>query len=499
MQMNSTMENYFLFFLLALPISLFFLLPRHRSNGRPPGPPGLPLIGNLHQLTTSAPHIRLHRLSAKYGPLMSLTLGSVPAVVISSARVAKEVLKTHDVAVSGRPSMLGQQKLSYSGRDLAFTPHGDYWREVRKICTLHLFSTKKVLSFRSVREEEISRMLEKISELSFSSKHVNLSEMMMCLTNSIICRIGFGKRYEGSRFEELLNEMQAMMASFFVSDYFPVVGWWVDRASGLFGRLEKNWRELDLFYQKVIEEHLDPERPKPQEEDITDVLLRLRKDRLFATVDFTLDHIKALLMNVLVGGTDASAAAVIWTMTQLVKNPRVMNTTQNELRNSIKKKDLINEDDLQKLPYLKAVVKEAFRLHPVSPMLIPREAIQKFTVDTYEIEPKTIIFVNAWAIGRDCDAWENPEEFLPERFLGSSIEFKGQDFGLIPFGTGRRHCPGMHLGVLTIELALANLLYFFNWELPQGMKKEDVDMDMIPGITMHKKIPFCLLPKKYYV
>ncbi|XP_057974549.1 6,7,8-trihydroxycoumarin synthase-like isoform X2 [Malania oleifera] len=487
------MENYFLIFLLALPISLFFVLHRHRRNRRPPGPPGLPLVGNLHQLNTSAPHIRLHRLSSKYGPLMSLTLGSVPAVVISSARVAKEVLKTHDLAVSGRPSMIGQQKLSYSGRDLAFSPHGDYWREVRKICMLHLFSTKKVLSFRSVREEEISRTLEKISELSFSSKPVNLSEMMMCLTNSIICRIGFGKRYEESRFEELLNETQAMLASFFVSDYFPVVGWWVDRASGLFGRLEKNWRELDLFYQKVIEEHLDPERPKPQEEDITDVLLRLRKD------DFTLDHIKALLMNVLVAGTDTSAASIIWIMTQLVKNPRVMNTTQNELRNSIKKKNLINEDDLQKLPYLKAVVKEAFRLHPVAPMLVPREAIQKFTLDTYEIEPNTIILVNAWAIGRDCDAWENPEEFLPERFLESSIDFKGQDFGLIPFGTGRRLCPGMHLGVLTVELALANLLYFFDWELPQGMKKEDIDMDMIPGITMHKKIPLHLLSKKYCV
>ena len=267
----------------------------------PPGPPGLPFIGNLHQMDSSTPHVCLWLLSNQYGPIMSLRLGCLSALVISSAGMAKEVLKAHDLEFSGRPSLLGPQKISYNGLDLGFAPYGEYWREMRKICVVHLFSSKRALSFRSIREDEVSRMIEKISKSTSSAELTNLSETLMLLTNTIICRIAFGKRYgddegcERSRFHGVLNEIEAMAAGFFFTDYFPFMGWWVDKFTGMIGRLEKSFKELDLFYQEIIDDHLDLRRPEQEQEDIIDVLLGVKRKRLFS-VDLTWDHIKAVLM-----------------------------------------------------------------------------------------------------------------------------------------------------------------------------------------------------------
>ncbi|KAA8514787.1 hypothetical protein F0562_017966 [Nyssa sinensis] len=278
-------------------------------------------------------------------------------------------------------------------------------------------------------------------------------------------------------------------------DHFPFMSW-VDKLSRLSTRLEKNFKELDLFYQEIIDEHLSKKSTMSEEEDIVDILLQLQKDQSFA-IDLTFDHIKAVLMNIFVAGTDTSAATLVWAMAELMKHPRVMKRVQEEVRDIIGSKGVVGEDDLHKLPYLISVVKEILRLHPADPLLVPHETTQQCYIEGYRIRPKTMVYVNAWAIGRDPEAWENPEEFFPERFLGSSIDYKGQDFELIPFGAGRRGCPGIQLGVVTVELALANLLYSFDWELPPEMNKEDIDMDVLPGITMHKKNALCLLPKKY--
>ncbi|WRX31343.1 Cytochrome P450 - like 10 [Theobroma cacao] len=417
---------------------------------------------------------------------MSLRLGFRLTLIVSSAKMAEEVMKTHDLDFCSRPTLRGAQKLSYNGLDLTFSPYNAYWREIRKICVIHLFNSNRVQLFRPIREDEVARLIAKISKLSVDSKIVNLSEAMMYLTSTIICRIGFGKRYEEegterSRFHGLLNESQALLTSFFISDYFPFMGW-VDRLSGLLNRLEKNYKKYEIFYQELIGEHLNPNRSKPEQEDIVDVLLQIWKDRDFA-INLTMDHIKAVLMDVFIAGTDTSAATVIWVMTFLMKNPRCMKKVQEEVRSLIGKKDFVSEDDAQGLTYLKAVIKETFRLQPIVPLLVPRETMRKCSIGGYDIPAKTLVYVNAWAVGRDPEAWENPEEFYPERFIGSFIDYKGLDFELIPFGAGRRGCPGIHMGVVTVELALANLLYKFDWEMPTGMNKEDLDFDVIPDST----------------
>ncbi|KAL0349123.1 UNVERIFIED_CONTAM: cytochrome [Sesamum angustifolium] len=230
--------------------------------------------------------------------------------------------------------------------------------------------------------------------------------------------------------------------------------------------------------------------------DILDLLIQLREDRS-SSVQIDWDHVKGVLMNVFVGGTETSAVTITWAMTALIKNSKVLKKVQQEIRTLVEKKGSVDEDDIPKLSYFKAVVKETLRLYPPAPLSLPRLTTEACVVDGYQVEPDTIVYVNVWAISRDPDFWENPNEFLPERFLNTGVEFKGQDFGFLPFGTGRRVCPGIALGIAEVEVALANLLYSFDWELPTGMVEEDVDMDSSPGVVTHKKNPLCLMARSY--
>ncbi|XP_057524114.1 5-OH-xanthotoxin synthase-like [Amaranthus tricolor] len=496
--------------LLALPIFALFLTlvvlflhlnPRKNVSLHhpPPGPKGFPFIGNLHQFDPSKPHVYFANLAKTYGPILSLRFGHVPIVVVQSAKLAKEILQTQDLNFCSRPLMMGMQKLSYNGLDIAFAPYGEYFREVKKLSVVYLLSSRRVESFAHIRQEEVLRMIQKISSLSRSSQIVNLTELLMSFARSNICRTAFGKRYEdddnlGKRFHKLLNEVEAMFTIVFFGDYFPFLGW-LDKLTGKFSKLDKIFKECDAFYEEIINDHLDPNRPKTNEgEDLVDVLLHIKKDRSF---HLTKEHIKAVLMNIFVAGTDTSSAMVEWAMTELMQNSNSMKKVQKELRTVAGNKGFLNNADLMELSYFKAVVKETLRLHPAAPLLIVRETIQKSIIEGYDILPKTHVYVNAWAIGRDSNSWKDPEKFFPERFLGTSIDFKGNDFQLIPFGGGRRICPGMLLGHTNMELALANLLYSFDWELPSDLKKTHMNTDTLPGITMHKKHPIRLFAKEF--
>ncbi|KMT20528.1 hypothetical protein BVRB_1g005120 [Beta vulgaris subsp. vulgaris] len=283
---------------------VFLLLTKHRKNNEPfhppPGPKGIPLIGNLHQFNALKPHVYLAELAKTYGSILSLRFGRIPVVVVQSAKLAKEVLQTQDLNFSNRPQFVGSQKLSYNGLDIAFSQYNEYFREVKKISVVHLLNSKRVESFAPIGQEEVLRMIKTISSLSSASKIVDLSELLTAYSSSNICRIAFGKRYEEaegsrSRFHTLLNDAQAMFIASFYADFFPLGGF-LDRLNGNLSRLEKTFKDLDAFYEEIISDHLDPNRTKSEQEDIIDVLLNLRKERSF---ELTLDHIKALLMVIL--------------------------------------------------------------------------------------------------------------------------------------------------------------------------------------------------------
>lgn len=291
----------FVLLLLALPLCfLLLLVPRLQKRGsilHPPGPPGLPIIGHLHLLGQPNLPCQLWKLSKIYGPIMSLKLGFRPAIVVSSPQMAREIMKTHDQNFCSRPDLFGIQQISYKGSDVVLSPYTEKWKELRKIMTLHLLSAKRVLSFRPVREDEVFQMINKIAQHALLSKPYNFSEELIALTNTIICRVAFGKVFseeQKQRFQVLIEEAQAVMAAFYFSDHFPLISW-VDKLAGKCARLDKHFKEMDFFYQKLVDEHLDPNRPTSTQEDVIDVLLQLKKDNS-TSVDLTFDTIKALLM-----------------------------------------------------------------------------------------------------------------------------------------------------------------------------------------------------------
>nr|AYM55627.1 cytochrome p450 [Croton stellatopilosus] len=420
---------------------------------------------------------------------MFLKLGSIPTVVISSAEMAREIFKNHDLEFSGRPITYSSKKLSYNCSDIALAPYSEKWRVMRKIAIVELLSTKRVQSFEAVRKEEVSLMLDNIAN---SSGPINLSNLTLLLANNVTCRVAFGRKLEADtngRLHDLLHEAQELLGGFCVADFFPRMEW-LCKFNGFEARLDKNFREQDKLYDKVIQEHLRPNRPEPEQADFTDALLRLQNEN-----DSTLtnDSIKGALMDMFIAGTDTAAATLVWTMTELIRNPRVMKKVQEEVRAANNGKSRVEESDLSKLVYLKSLLKESLRVHPAAPLLVPRETTQNCRIGKYEIPAKTRVLINAASISMDPISWENPGEFQPERFLHSEVDFNGQHFELIPFGFGRRGCPGLNFAVVLIELALANLLHCFDWELPHGLKMEDLDMEESPGITMHKKTHLSLV------
>ncbi|TYI51331.1 hypothetical protein E1A91_D12G168600v1 [Gossypium mustelinum] len=495
---------------LLLPLLLLLLLSKQKTHQvkkehnykLPPSPPRLPIIGNLHQLG-ELPHSSLSQLSRKYGPVMLLHLGRIPVLIVSSAEAAKEVLKVNDLACCSRPRLAAVGRLSYNYLDVAFAPYSEYWRELRKICVLELFSVKRVKSFRFIREAEVGSIMESIS--SSSTHPVNVTEKVFALTGSIIFRIAFGKSFQGSeydraKFYELVHDAETVAGAFSSDECFPRFGWIIDRLNGHNGRVEKVFGQLDALFQQVIDEHLKPGRTQDHE-DIIDVMLKIEKEQIdeHGHAWLTKNHIKAVLLNMFLGGVDTSALLVIWAMAELARKPTFMKKAQDEVRGVVGKKGRVTETDLDQLQYLKMVLKETLRLHPPVPMLIAREAISHFNINGYHIYPNTLIQINVWAIARDPKYWENPQEFSPERFIDNAVDFKGQHFELLPFGGGRRGCPALYMGTVTTELLLANLLYCFDWVLPDGMNEADINMEewAVKCLTLSKKTPLLLVPIKY--
>ncbi|KAG1362255.1 Cytochrome P450 71A1 [Cocos nucifera] len=482
---------------------LIFLIHKGATPKRskfPPSPPKLPIIGNLHQLG-SHPHRALHALSQKYGPLMLLKLGSVPAIIVSSAELAQEVMKTQDSIFASRPSLEVAKQLLYDCRDILFAPYGDYWRQIRKVCIVHLLSIKRVQSFSSIRDEQVSQMIDRIACCS-SIGPVNLSKILNSLTNGLITKIAFGGKFLGeertNKLNQLLEESSAFLGGFYVRDYFPWLGW-LGKLSGTDDRIKRSFINWDVFLEEVIRDHEDGESDEfgaHQTQDLVDVLLSLQKDH---AEGFTLarDEIKAIIKDMFGAATDTTFITLDWAMAELARSPKRLKRVQDEIREILGNRSRVTEDDISKMNYLKAVIKETLRLHPPGPLLLPRESLEETKIQGYEIPKKTRIIVNAFSIGRDPEFWEEAHEFRPERFLNNPIDFKGNDFQFIPFGAGRRICPGIHFATSTLELALANLLYRFDWNLPDNMSPEDLDMVETFGVSTRRKSDLLLHPIPY--
>ncbi|KAG5524869.1 hypothetical protein RHGRI_031515 [Rhododendron griersonianum] len=492
----------FIFSLLPLFLFLVFLLKwlsitaRPPRKNPPPSPRKLPLIGNLHQMGP-IPHRSLHSLSQAHGPLMLLHFAAAPVLVASSAAAARDILKTHDLIFSNRPKSTIGNKLLYGTKDVVFSPYGEYWRQMKSICVLQLLSNKRVQSFRNVREEEIALMIEKISDSG--SDVVNLSKLIAELIANVVGRAVLGRKYDGvggrggeakRGFKEVLGNVVELFGVLDIGDFVPWLKW-VSRVNGVYGRAERLAKELDEFLEGVVEEHEGRERKVGEEgrQDFVDVLLEIQRENVVG-IPLHRDSIKALILDIFVAGTDTSSAAIEWVMTKLIKHPQAMKKLQTEVRLIVQPNQPVTEDNLDQMPYLKAVIKETLRLHPPVPLLVPRESTKDVQVMGYDVAAGTRVVVNAWSIGQDPVSWDEPEEFRPERFLnGHSIDSRGQDFDWIPFGGGRRGCPGIQFAVVVDELVVANLVHKFDFVLPDGVELDEGESS---GLAVHKKLPLLL-------
>ncbi|KAJ7942255.1 Cytochrome P450 [Quillaja saponaria] len=457
-----------------------------------PGPWKLPFIGNLHNLAGSLPHRALSELARKYGPVMHLQLGEISTVVVSSPATAKEVLRTQDVIFGTRPLLLASDILTYGWQGIAMTPTNDYWREMRKALMMELLTAKRVQYFSFIRYDMVNNLIESIR--SSAGSPINLTKEIFHTVSSITCRAALGAQFKDQdEFIELGNKLFELSGGFDLADLFPSVEL-IHSVTGLKEKLVDIRQRSSKILDTVINEHKENRRrraeegkiQKEQDEDLVDILLRLQESGTL-DIPITTESMKAVLYDVFAAGTDTSSVTVDWTMAELLRNPRVLKKLQAEIRQVFKGKKEIEESDIEKLSYLKLVLKETFRLHIPAPFLLPREATETCEIDGFEIPLKTQVLVNAWAIGRDPELWHNAESYEPERFINSDIEYKGNNFELLPFGAGKRMCPGITYGMANVELPLVKLLYHFNWQLPDGMVPEDVDMTELFGTTVSRK------------
>ncbi|XP_007020554.2 PREDICTED: cytochrome P450 71D10 [Theobroma cacao] len=505
MELESSSSNLFL-----ITFFLFFTVVQHLKAQKakksftrlPPGPWKLPLIGNLHQLVSTLPHHTLRDLAKKYGPLMWLKLGEVPTLVVSSPEMAKEVMRTHDVTFCQRPYLLAASIMGYNFQDIIFSPYGNYWRQMKKICMTELLSTNRVQSFQSIREQEVSALMEIIS--SNARSPVNLSEKIYSLTYGITARAAFGKKSgDEEEFIRIAIEVSKLAGGFCLADMYPS-NEMLKLISGIRLKLEKLHKASDRILEKIIDQHKERRNGmantktgnKKDEEDLVDILLKLQQQ---GDLDFPLskDNIKAVIQDIFGAGSEASSNTVEWAMSEMVRNPKLMKEAQAEVRRVFHGKGKVDEVGLEELKFLKLIVKETLRLYPAGPLLIPRECSEDCVIGGYEIPAKTKVIVNAWAIGRDPSYWKEAEKFQPERFIDKPIDFRGTNFEYIPFGAGRRMCPGISFALPNIELPLANLLYHFDWKLPNKMKCEDLDMTESFGLTIRRKNDLFLIPIPY--
>ncbi|KAK4382536.1 cytochrome [Sesamum angolense] len=486
--------------LLLLSSFIFFLIKLWKKSESPrkyeklpPSPPKLPVIGHLHHLVGGLPHHALRRVAQKYGPVLHLQLGEVSAVVISSREATKEVVKVQDPACADRPESIGSKIMWYDYTDIAFSPYNEYWRQMRKICILELLSAKNVKSFGSIRQDEVSRLVKSLR--SSSGEAVNLTEKVFAFTSSITCRAAFGKvMRDRDALIAMLKKAVTMAGGFELADLFPsfkllhVLSWNKYK-------LLRMRRKLDTILDVIVEEHKLKQSGEFGGEDIVDVLLRMQKN---GELEFpiTNDNIKAVIFDMFSAGTETSSTTIDWAMAELMRNPGVMAKVQAEVRQAFKGKTKVEESDVQALKYLKLVIKETFRLHPPIPLL-PRACRDECKVNGYSIPLKSKVMINIWAMGRDPEYWHQPETFQPERFENSSTDFLGNSFEYIPFGAGRRICPGMNFGLANVELPLAQLLYHFDWKMPAGMSADDIDMTEAEGIAVSRKNGLFLVPTVY--
>ncbi|KAM3687147.1 hypothetical protein ACB098_10G056200 [Castanea mollissima] len=444
----------------------------------PPGPKPIPIIGNLLELGDK-PHRSLAKLAKTHGPLMSLKLGQITSVVVSSATIAKEVLQTHDQFLSNRTIPDCIRAHNHQNFGLPWLPVSTQWRVLRKICNSELFAIKILDSNEHFRRKKVQELLSEVHKSSLAGDTVDIGRAafkttLNLLSNTILSMDLADPNSDTARvYKEIVWNIMEEAGKPNLGDYFAILKK-VDiqgirqRMTIYFGKM------LDLF-DGIVNQRLQF-RKSPSSiasDDMLDNLLNISEEN---SGEIDKSQILHLLLALFVAGTDTTSSTVQWAMAELLHNPETLSKAREELEQTIGKGNPIEESDIPKLPYLQAIVKETFRLHPTVPLLLPHKAEADVEISGFTVPKGAQVLVNAWAIGRDPSIWDNPDSFMPERFLGSETDFRGRSFELIPFGSGRRICPGLPLAIRMVHLMLGSLVHSFDWKLEDGVTPQNMNM-----------------------
>ncbi|XP_038685664.1 iridoid oxidase-like [Tripterygium wilfordii] len=496
--------SWFVWSTILIPAAAAALILFHRRKSRPPGPPGWPIFGNIFDLG-SVPHRTLYNLRLKYGPVIWLKLGSMNTMVVQSAAAAAELFKNHDQAFCDRKCFVALTAHNYNQGSLGVCQFGPHWRLLRRLCTMELLGTKRINETAHLRRKCVDNLIRNIEEDAAAARargetgEVNLAHSLFLMSfnligNLVLSRDLFSSSSKGGHdFFVAMNAFMECAVKPNLSDFLP----FLKRLDpqGIMKNMEQHLGRAVNMVERFVEERMEEYKSgrENKKQDFLDVLLENGgdgKDKISG------HSLVILVLEMFFAGSETTSSVVEWAMTHLLCKPESMKRVKTEVLQVVGPNRKVEEKDMDELPYLQAVIKETLRLHPAIPLLIPRSCREDTSYMGYQIPKDTAVFVNAWAIGRDPDCWEDPLCFKPERFLGSKIDYKGQNFELIPFGSGRRICVGMSLAQQEIQLALASLLHCFDWELGTNLSPESVDMSEWSGLAARKFIPLKLIPKK---
>ncbi|GMH01437.1 hypothetical protein Nepgr_003276 [Nepenthes gracilis] len=472
---------------LLFQFSTHLLRKTSNRNKLPPSPPAFPIIGHLHHLKEPL-HQTLHNLSLKYGPIFSLQLGSCRAVVIESPSLIQECFSgRNDAIFANRPFQIMSKHVGYNFTTVGNAPYGEHWRKLRKVITSEVFSPNTLSKFMDVRKDEVKELLGKLYQKSrqndsVAKVKVELRHLFSELVLNVLMRMLAGKKYcgqnseEAIEFLEMVHEIHKYGGTSNIADFMPILRM-IDY-QGFEKRIKKLAERVDIFLQSLIIER----RTYNYKHTIIDHLLSLQQ----SDPEFYSDVIiKGFIVNTLIVGLDTTSNTIEWAMSLLLNHPDELSKARNEIDAHMGKDRLIEESDVPKLQYLNNIIFETLRLCLPGPLLVPHMASQDCEIAGFNIPQGTIILGNAWAIHRDPNLWEDPTTFKPERFQGMDVNVC-YNYKYIPFGVGRRACPGEGLANRVLGLTLASLIQCFEWE---RVSEEKVDMTEGTGITMPRAEP----------
>lgn len=463
-----------------------------------PGPPALPIIGHLHHLKSPLLHQNLHNLATKYGPLFQLRIGTMTAVTIASTEMAKEFLKNHDLEFAAHKPNLVIQRHTHGG-SFSFRPYGKYVQVMRKLCISEFLGNHVLGKHLHVRVHETKCFLRGLlrkgqlgEEINFT---VELTKMITNILSETMMGIRCSETEEGARQARIVHEVGEIFAASNLADFFPILKFF--DVQGIKKKSEDIHKRYDEWIEGIMVKREEVRRKRKEfggvnndgedsVRDFLDTLYDMLEDVKADNIQFNRLYIKGQLLSLFTAGTDTTVAAIEWTLAELMNNPKIMKKVQEEIDRVIGKERLVRESDIPNLPYMQAVMKETLRLHAPIPAFA-RVALQDCVVMGIKIPANTPLFVNVYSIGRDPNYWESPLEYKPERFLKndatSARDFRGHDFEFLPFGTGRRGCPGMYLALQEVQTTLVAIIQCFDWKVTHN--NGVVKMKERSGVAVH--------------